>query len=308
MRIGLMLGDIVGGGSPVEQAGQAVQAERDGFDTAWFGQVMGVDAMTVIAMAGALTSRIEIGSGVVPTFPRHPYVMAQQAMTVQSATGNRFVLGVGLSHEVVIASMWSLSYEHPARHMQEYLSVLMPLIHKGRVAFNGDLYRVNAGLQVAGARPMPVLIAALAPRMLRLAGAMADGAVTWMAGIRTVASHVVPKITAAATEAGCPQPRIAVGLPICVHDDIPAAREAAGKVFRVYGSLPNYRRMLDREGAEGPADVAIVGDEAAVERQIRDVASAGATDFVAPIFATGDDHEASLARTRGLLRSLVGKV
>jgi len=144
--------------------------------------------------------------------------------------------------------------------------------------------------------------------MLRLAGTMADGTVTWMAGIRTVASHVVPKINAAAAEAGRPQPRIAVGLPICVHEDVAAAREAAGKVFRVYGSLPNYRRMLDREGAQGPADVAIVGDEAAVERQIREVASVGATDFVAPIFAMGDDRDVSLARTRALLRSLVGKI
>lgn len=308
MRIGLMLGDIVGGGSPLEQAQQAVQAEQEGYDTAWFGQVMGVDAMTVIAIAGTLTSRIEIGTGVVPTFPRHPFVMAQQAMTVQSATRNRFVLGIGLSHQVVIESMWGLSYERPARHMREYLSVLLPLVREGRVTFNGDVYRVNAGLQVPGAQPVPVLIAALAPRMLRLAGSIADGTVTWMAGIRTVASHVVPKINAAASEAGRPRPRIAVGLPVCVHDDVVAARDAAGKVFRVYGSLPSYRRMLDKEGAEGPADVAIVGDEAAVERQIREVASAGASDFVAPMFATGDDPAESLARTRALLRSLVGRI
>lgn len=308
MRIGLMLGDIVGGGSPLDQAKQAVQAEQEGFDNAWFGQVMGVDALTVIALAGPLTSRIEIGAAVIPTFGRHPYVMAQQALTVRSATGNRFVLGVGLSHQIVIEAMWGLSYARPVRHMEEYLSVLLPLVREGRAAFNGDVFHVNAGVQVPGATPMPVLIAALAPRMLHLAGAMADGTVTWMTGLQTVTTHVVPTIRAAATEAGRAEPRVAVGLPVCVDDDIAAAREAANAVFRVYGTLPNYRRMLDKEGAAGPGDVAIVGNEAAVERQIRDVASAGATDFVAPIFATGDDREASLARTRALLRSLVGKV
>jgi len=308
MRIGLMLGDITGGGTVSEQVEQAVQAEQDGFDTAWFGQLMGVDALTIIALAGPRTSRIELGAGVMPTYGRHPYVMAQQALTVQAATSNRFTLGVGLSHQVVIETMWGLSYAHPARHMQEYLSVLLPLVREGRAAFNGEVFRVNAGVQVPGATPMPVLVAALAPRMLRIAGEMADGTVTWMTGLKTVETHVVPSIGGAAKAAGRPAPRVAVGLPICVHDDVAAAREAANAVFRMYGALPSYRRMLDKEGAGGPGDVAIVGDEAAVERQIRDVASAGATDLVTPIYATGSDPAASLARTRALLKSLVGKV
>jgi F420-dependent oxidoreductase-like protein len=308
MRIGLMLGDITGGGSVFEQVEQAVQAEQDGFDTAWFGQLMGVDAMTIIALAGPRTSRIEIGAGVMPTYGRHPYVMAQQALTVQAATGNRFVLGVGLSHQIVIETMWGLSYEHPARHMQEYLSVLLPLVREGRAAFKGEVFSVNAGVHVPGATPPPVLVAALAPRMLKIAGELADGTVTWMTGLKTVESHVVPTISGAAKAAGRPAPRVAVGLPICVHDDVAAARAAANTVFRMYGALPSYRRMLDKEGAGGPGDVAIVGDEAAVERQIRAVASAGATDLVAPMFVTGGDPAASLARTRALLKSLVGKV
>jgi F420-dependent oxidoreductase-like protein len=308
MRIGLMLGDITGGGTVSEQVEQAVQAERDGFDTAWFGQLMGVDALTIIALAGPRTSRIELGAGVMPTYGRHPYVMAQQALTVRAATNNRFVLGVGLSHQVVIETMWGLSYEHPARHMREYLSVLLPLVREGRAAFSGDVFRVTAGVQVPGATPIPVLVAALAPRMLRIAGELADGTVTWMTGLKTVESYVVPTIGAAAKAAGRPQPRVAVGLPVCVHDDIAAAREAANAAFRMYGALPNYRRMLDKEGAGGPGDVAIVGDEAAVERQIREVASAGATDLVAPMYATGSDPAASLARTRALLKSLIGKV
>ena len=264
--------------------------------------------MTIIALAGPRTSRIELGAGVIPTYGRHPYVMAQQALTVRGATGNRFTLGVGLSHQVVIESMWGLSSEHPARHMQEYLSVLLPLVREGRVAFKGELFRVTAGVQVPGATPPPVLVAALAPRMLRIAGEMADGTVTWMAGLKTVETHVVPTISAAAKAAGRPAPRIGVGLPICVHDDVAAAREAANNVFRMYGALPNYRRMLDKEGATGPGDVAIVGDEASVETQLRALASVGVTDLVAPIYGTGEDRDASVARTRALLKSLVGKV
>jgi F420-dependent oxidoreductase-like protein len=308
MRIGLMLGDILGPSTVQDQIQQAVDAENDGFDTAWFGQLMGVDALTIVALAGPRTSRIELGTGVMPTFPRHPYVMAQQALTAQAATNNRSVLGLGVSHEIVISTMLGLSYAHPARHMREYLSVLRPLISNGRIGFQGETYRVNAGLNVPGAQPMPVMIAALAPQMLKIAGEMADGTVLWMSGLKTIETHVVPKITAAAKEAGRPAPRIAAGLPFCVTEDVAAGRETASKVFQMYGQLPNYRRMLDREGAAAPGDVAVVGDEAAVERQIRALASVGVTDLVAPIFPTGPDAAASVARTRALLKSLVGKV
>jgi F420-dependent oxidoreductase-like protein len=161
---------------------------------------------------------------------------------------------------------------------------------------------------VPGATPTPVLIAALAPMMLKIAGELADGTVTWMTGPRTIETHIAPKLNAAAKEAGRPAPRIAVGLPIAVTEDVAAAKERASQYFVVYGQLPNYRRVLDKEGAAGPADVAIVGDEAAVERQLRDLASAGATDFFAPIFPVGDDAQASVVRTRALVKSLVGKI
>jgi len=303
-----MLGDIIGPSTVQEQVQQAVDAENDGFDTAWFGQLFGIDALTITALAGAATSRIELGTGVVPTFPRHPYVMAQQALTVQGATNNRFVLGVGLSHQIVIEAMYGLSYAHPARHMREYLSVLLPLLREGRAGFQGDMYRTNANLSVPGAAPMPVLLAALAPKMLRIAGEMVDGTMLWMSGLKTIETHVMPIISAAASEAGRPAPRIAAGLPICVTEDVAAGREAAGEVFQMYGQLPNYRRMLDKEGAAGPADVAVVGDEAAVEKQLRALAGVGVTDFVAPIYGTGPDRDASVERTRALLKSLVGKI
>lgn len=307
MRIGLMHGDV-SNFTVAEMVQQIVDEEQDGFECAWFGQIFGADSLTVIAMAGQRTSRIQIGTAVIPTYTRHPWAMAQQAMTVQAATGNRFTLGIGPSHQVVVEHMWGLSYEKPARHVKEYLSVLLPLMREGRVAFSGEVYRTTGAIEVPGIQPIPVIISALAPMMLKIAGTMADGTVTWMTGPKTIETHVVPAITAAAREAGKPAPRVVVGLPIAVSDDVAAAREAAGKAFRMYGGLPNYKRMLDKEGAAGPADVAIVGNEAQVEQQIRALASAGATDFVAPVFPVGPDATASLARTRALLRSLIGRV
>jgi alkanesulfonate monooxygenase SsuD/methylene tetrahydromethanopterin reductase-like flavin-dependent oxidoreductase (luciferase family) len=137
--------------------------------------------------------------------------------------------------------------------------------------------------------------------MLKLAGTVADGTVTWMTGPATLASHTVPSITAAAERAGRPSPRIAASLPICITENVDAARERAAKEFQVYGFLPSYRAMLDREGAEGPADVAIVGDDATVEKHVRALADAGVTEFAASIFGSREER----TRTRALLQSML---
>jgi F420-dependent oxidoreductase-like protein len=307
MRIGLMHGDQ--GNSTVEQlVQQVVDEENDGFDCAWFGQIFGADSMTVMAIAGTRTSRIELGTAVIPTYTRHPWALAQQAMTVRAAAGGRFTLGIGPSHQVVVETMWGMSYEKPAKHVREYLNVLLPLVREGKVAHKGEQYSTMGQLTVTGGSPVPVLLSALAPQMLKMAGGMVDGTITWMTGVKTIETHVVPSITAAAKEAGRGTPRVVVGLPICVINDTAAARAIAAQGFAMYGTLPNYKRMLDKEGAAGPADVAIVGDEAAVEAQIRALANAGATDFDAAIFPAGADAGASIARTRALLKSLIGKV
>ncbi len=305
MRIAVFFGgtnDVQG------QVEAVVEAEQDGFDGIWFGQIFGPDVLTVIAMAGQKTSRIELGTSVVPTYPRHPVVMAQQALTAQAATGGRFNLGIGLSHKPVIEAMWGMSYEKPAVHMREYLSVLRPLLKEGRVSFNGEFFHVNATVQVVAPEPPPVLIAALAPVMLRLAGEVADGTVTWMVGRKTLETHIVPRINSAAKAAGRAEPRVVVALPIAVTDDVGEARERAARAFQIYGTLPNYQRMLNIEGAAGPAEVAIVGDEKEVEGQLRGIAAAGATDFLAGMFPVGDDASSSLDRTRALLKTLIGKV
>ena len=227
--------------------------------------------------------------------------MAQQAMTAWDATGGRFTLGIGLSHQIVIETMLGMSFDKPARHMREYLSVLLPLLREGSASFDGEQYRVHAPLERAGdpAGP-PVLMAAMAPVMLRLAGEVADGTLLWMTGPKTVADHVAPRINKAAADAGRPAPQIVAALPIAVTNDVEAARQTAAKTFEIYGGLPSYRAMLDAEGAAGPADVAIVGDEETVTAGVRAMADAGVTEFNATCFGDGD----TIDRTVALLKAI----
>ena len=293
----------------IEQLTKDVQAaERDGFHGVWFGQIFGGDTLTAIALVGAQTERIELGTGVIPTYLHHPFSLAQQALTVGAAAGGRFVLGIGPSHQPVVEQMWGLSYEKPARHVREYLSVLRPLMDEGHVSFSGDVYKVNAGVQVPDAKPVPIIISALAPMMLRIAGELADGTVTWMAGRKAIETYVAPRINKAAQEAGRPTPRVCVALPVAVTNDLEKTRERAAQVFNMYGQLVNYRRVLDIEGVDGPANVGIFGTASEIEQQFRAFADAGATDLLAAIFPGSDDAEQSMQETRDLLKSLISSV
>lgn len=275
------------------------RAADAGFDSAWFSNTFGLDAITTAAVVTSHVPAIAVGTAVVPTFPRHPFAMAQQAATAHDASGGRFILGIGLSHQVVIESMWGLSFDKPVRHMREYLSVLMPLLRDGKVDFKGDVYSVQATLDRPSGSP-PVLVAALGPTMLRLTGELADGTLTWMVGVRTLAEHVVPTLTAATSAAGRPEPHVVAGVPICVTDDRDAARARAASTFSVYGRLPSYRAMLDREGAAGPEDLAVVGDEKAVAEAVQAYADAGVTDLNAVVFGERADRD----RTYALLAEL----
>jgi F420-dependent oxidoreductase-like protein len=299
------LGLFFGSPSNLDETIAQIRMARDaGFSSAWLAQIFNLDALTVLAVAGREVDGIELGTGVVPTYPRHPMVLAGQALAVQAATGNRLALGIGLSHQVVIEGMWGYSFDRPARHMREYLSALMPLLRGEAVNVQGETLKAVGQVAVTGAQPPSVLLAALAPVMLKLAGAVADGTVTWMTGPATVAGHIAPSIGKAAADAGRGTPRIAVALPVCVTDDPAAMRAKAAAEFAVYGQLPSYRAMLDREGAAGPADVAIVGSAAEVTAQIAAVGEAGATDFVAASFGMPDD----IKRTIDHLATLIGSM
>ncbi|MGD0686380.1 MAG: TIGR03564 family F420-dependent LLM class oxidoreductase [Streptosporangiaceae bacterium] len=297
----MSLTDQTGPGALTELRDQLRQAADDGFASAWISNIFGLDALTALAVAGSQVPEIELGTAVVPTYPRHPAALAQQALTVALATGGRLALGIGLSHQIVIEDMYGYSFERPARHMSEYLSILLPLLNGEAADFAGDTMRAKIGLSVPRAGRVPVLLAALAPAMLRLAGQRADGTVLWMTGPATVRDYVAPAINSAAQAAGRPAPRVVCILPVCVTDDTDLARTRAARIFAIYGQLPSYRAMLDREGAAGPADVAITGDEETVGAQIMALAQAGVTDFVAGEFGRGEDA----VRTRALLTSLI---
>jgi len=209
-------------------------------------------------------------------------------------------LGIGLSHRVVIEGLFGYSFEHPARHMREYLSALGPLLRGEKVSYEGETMKATGTVTVPGAEAPQVLVAALGPAMLKLAGTLADGTVTWMTGPKTVRDHIVPTITAAAAAARRPDPRVVVGLPVCVTADVAGTHERAARWFSFYGQLPSYRAMLDREGVTGPEEVAIIGDEATVAAQVQRVADAGATELLAAPFGAADDR----ARTTSFLASL----
>ena len=301
MRFGISLAEPGPGPDPFGQLTDSLKrAVDDGFGSAWMANIFGLDALTAIAVAGSRVPDIELGTAVVPTYPRHPVTMAQQAVTVQAAIGGRLVLGIGLSHKIVIEDMFGYSFEKPARHMREYLAVLLPLLKQGSVSFTGETVKAQIGLTAPREQPVPVLLAALAPQMLKMAGRDADGTVLWMTGPGTIASHIAPLVRAAATEAGKPEPRIVCTLPVCVTDDPDGARDRANKAFAIYGQLPSYRAMLDKEGAGGPGDVAIVGSEDDVVKGIQAVKDAGATDFNGAEFGQG----AEAGRTHALLTRL----
>ncbi|MEX0664097.1 MAG: LLM class F420-dependent oxidoreductase [Acidimicrobiia bacterium] len=300
MRIGIF-GGLAANGPIDTMVDEARTAAAEGFATFWLPQIFGFDALTALAVIGREVPSIELGTAVVPTYPRHPAVMAQQALTTQAIIGGRLALGIGLSHQLVIEGMFGYSFERPLRHMREYLDILVPLVRDGSVAQAGETLTGRVGLDIKGATSFPILLAALGPKMLDLAGAVGDGTVTWMTGPSTIESHIVPVINAAAERAGKPKPRVGVGLPVCVTDDADAARERAARNFEIYGTLPSYRAMLDREGAEGPSDVAVIGDEDHVRSQVEHLAAVGATDFVANAFGSSEEQ----ARTRALLQLLV---
>jgi F420-dependent oxidoreductase-like protein len=292
MRLGLF-GTRVTDGTVDDVVEEARQAEADGFASYWASQIFGHDALTALAIVGREVPRIELGTSVVPTYPRHPMVLAQQALSVNAAAGGRLCLGVGLSHQIVIESMMGMSFAKPVRHLREYLTVLGALSRGESVSFEGEDYRVHATLNVVGAKPFPIVVAALGAQTLKVTAELADGTLTWCTGPATLSGHTIPTITAAAEAAGRPAPRVIAALPVCVTDDVSAARERAAKVFSIYGQLPSYRAMLDREGAEGPAYIAIVGSAAEVTDRIGSLAGIGVTDFAAVEFGVGDDEPAA---------------
>ena len=294
------------GGSGLSGLVDAVrEAAEAGIRRAWVPQLLGLEALTAIAVAGREVPDIELGTAVVPTYPRHPFVLAGEALTTSAALGggNRLHLGIGLSHQLVIEGMLGMKFEKPALHMREYLSALRPALAGEPVDVQGETLRaatLMGPIKVDDAGPVPVLVAALGPAMLRVAGELADGTLTWMAAPKVIGDRMAPTITAAAEAAGRPRPRIAVGLPVAVTDDVEAAVQRAATAYAVYDTLPSYKRLLDEAGLDGPAGVVIAGDEGEVVKQILALADVGATEFLASPFGNRAVRQETLRVLGGL--------
>jgi F420-dependent oxidoreductase-like protein len=313
MRIGLMVGPQRGQyAAKADQFGATAKwAEDAGFSTVWIPQIPDeFDALTAVTLAGVATTRIEIGTAIVPLQPRHPIALAQQVLSAHAVCEGRLALGLGVSHHWIIDEMMGLSYEHPARTMRCYLDVLdQALRGPGPVDVENELFRIHNPLDITDLPPPPVLLAALGPRMLALAGERADGTSLWLADERAISSHVVPAITRAAESAGRPPPRIVAGIPVCLcrDDEVEVAFARTNRLLAEAETSPNYQKLLDLGDADCIGDILIAGSEASMEKRLRSFAEAGVTDLsarVVPIGDTPDELAASQQRTRAFLASL----
>ncbi len=313
MRIGVMIGPERGRyATKIERLRDDFRwADEAGLASVWIPQIPDeFDALTAAALAGTVTERVEIGTAVVPVQPRHPIALAQQTLSVQAVCGGRLALGVGVSHHWIVEEMLGLPYDRPAATLAAHLDVLdQALRGPGPVDVENDRFRVHNPLDITDVVPTPVLVAALGPVMLRLAGERADGTILWLADERAIASHIAPRITSAAEAAGRPAPRIVAGVPVCLcrDEEVDAAAERANRLLSEAEVSPNYQRLLDQGDAKDVGDILAAGSEAAIEKRLRAFADAGVTDVsvrVVPLGRDRDERLASLRRTRELLASL----
>ena len=317
MRIGVMIGpERRRYGTKVDRLlADARWAEESHLASAWIPQIPDdFDALTAAALVGAGTSRIEVGTAVVPVQPRHPIALAQQALSVQAVCGGRLSLGLGVSHHWIIDEMLGLPYERPVTTMRAYLDVLDKALEgPGPVDVENELFRVHNPLDITDVAPTPVLLAALGPAMLRLAGERSDGTILWMADERAIASHIVPNITAGADAAGRGAPRIVAGIPVCLcgDEEVDVAVERTNRILAEAEISPNYERLLQYGDARTVGDILAAGSESSIEKRLRSFADAGATDVsvrVVPIGEGRDELVASSRRTREFLASLKGAI
>lgn len=313
MKLSLFVNETKDGARAVEQI---VDAEARGFHAAWMPQIMGFDAMTVLGVAATRTERIRLGTSVVPTWPRHPIVMAQQALTVSQLSNGRFDLGFGTSHIPVIEGMYGLSFEKPIRHITEYVTIVKSIATTGAAGLQGEQYRVAGGLEIPDER-MPVMISVLSEQMTRTAGRLADGAITWLAPPSYIASTVAPLVREAAEAQGREAPPIVCQVPATAADDADAVRKTVARLFGIYPMLPFYNTMMQKAGLPGAEEalssgwndelidgVIPYGGEDALRKRAREYLDAGADEVVYAPFPVGGDWDASLAETFAALTAV----
>jgi 5,10-methylenetetrahydromethanopterin reductase len=313
MRIGVMVGPERGRyAAKVERLrADAEWAEAAGVASIWVPQIPDdFDALTAVTIAGLATARIEIGTAVVPIQPRHPIALAHQALSTQAVCNGRLTLGLGVSHHWIVDEMLGLPYERPLAEMRAYLDVLdVALRGPGMVDVENEFYRVHNPIDVTDLAGTPVMLAALGPRMLQLAGERTDGTILWMADERAIGSHIAPAINAAAAAAGRPAPRVVAGIPVCLcrDDEIDAAVTRTNRILSEAEVSPNYQRLLEHGDAQSVGDILAAGSESTIEKRLRAFADAGVTDISFRVVPVGNGREeliASSQRTREFIAAL----
>lgn len=279
---------------------QVKEANNLGYSTFWTPQIFNLDALTALAVIAESVEDIRLGTSVIPTYPRHPMMLAQQALTVNQVSNGRLDLGIGLSHKPVVEGMWGISFDAPVGHMSDYLQILMALLHDGTISYGGKHLTSRGGIDVPADAP-PVLVAALGPQMLKLVGRVADGTVTWMTGPETIRNHISPVINAAAEEAGRPVPQVIAAVPVCITSDSDMAEEYAKRDFGFYGDLPSYRAMLEREGLANSWDIALSGSFEQVADGLQKYSDSGGTQVVAAVYGPDEAREQTVSELAKLM-------
>lgn len=299
-----IFGSLSGFKSPVDDTvAYLAQLREEGFRRAWFAQMpYEPDLLTVLTVGLREVDGIEAGTGVLPIQNQHPMLLAQRALTISQMSGGRLLLGLGMTHQAVTEGMWGIPWDKPVRRLGEYLDGLLPLLNGEKADAGGETVTTRGALMIPGAPTPPVYIAALGPKLLQIAGRRSAGTVTWMTGPKTLAGHVSPTLRQAAADAGrADAVRVVAAIPVSVTDDVDGARKQAAEQFAIYGHLPSYRAMLDREGYAGPEDVAIIGDEQTVRDRLAEIEAAGVDEYVGVTF---DPSAEGRARTRSVLKKL----
>ena len=279
---------------------QVQEANTLGYSTFWTPQIFNLDALTALAVIAESVEGIRLGTSVIPTYPRHPMMLAQQALTVNQVSNGRLDLGIGLSHKPVVEGMWGISFDAPVGHMSDYLQILMALLHDGTISYGGKHLTSRGGIDVPADAPS-VLVAALGPQMLKLVGRVADGTVTWMTGPETIRNHISPIINAAAEEAGRPVPQVIAAVPVCITSDLDIAEEYAKRDFGFYGDLPSYRAMLEREGLANSWDIALSGSFEEVAEGLEKYSDSGGTQVVAAVYGPDEAREQTVSELAKLM-------
>lgn len=311
---GKTIGLSIGGSRVADVQAAVQQAEHAGIDAVWMttGGAR-LDSMTLFAAAAGGTKNIKMGTSIVPTYPRHPLVMVQQAQVVAQLAPGRFRLGVGPSHRPTMRAM-GIQMPQPLGHMRDYLRILKGLLQKGEVDYQGEHYQVKDRL--AEPVDVPVMASALQRGSFELCGAEADGAISWVCPASYLRDVALPAMKAGADQAGRPVPPLIAHVPVCVHENDAEVRTAFREQFSVYPTLPFYRRMLIQSGYPEASQAAwsdamidglvVHGGEAKVAQGLRDILAFGASEvLVSPILA-GSDRAASLERTSRLLGQMAG--